>query len=368
MRAAGAIALLLVASMLGACDDGGDPRDLRGEVIASLAQDLVVVRYAEVRARTRELSAAAAALCAAPDAGGLEATRDAWWHAREPWQRTEIVKFGPVEEYPERLGPKMDTWPIDADGIEGLVSGTLELDQAAFDGAGAKLRGYHVVEHLLWSSGDDVEEVVDALQQPQRHCDYLKGAAGDLAENAGRLLQAWQRDWQARLSHPEQADAGGMYATTQDVIDEWVNRMVFTVENVREMKLGEPLGDAAGGEPQLEALESAPSGRSLQDARDALRGVADVWDGASGSDAGAERRGIRALVHDADLVAHIDASISQAQDALRSVPEPLSEAIVQAPQEVIAAQDALRELQVLLQVELSQALSVTITFNDNDGD
>ena len=39
-----------------------------------------------------------------------------------------------------------------------------------------------------------------------------------------------------------------------------------------------------------------------------------------------------------------------------------------SPEAIVAAQEALRALQVTLQTDVAQALDVTIAFNDNDGD
>jgi predicted lipoprotein len=142
--------------------------------------------------------------------------------------------------------------------------------------------------------------------------------------------------------------------------------MAFTLENMRSMKLGRPLGDRSGGEPRPQYVESRFSGRSLTDCRDALRGVRDVWDGDGDA---TEARGISDLLDDSgELTEQVDGLFDAAEARLGEVPETLEDAVVGDPAPAVAAQDALRDLQIGIQIDLAQALGVTITFNDNDGD
>lgn len=328
--------------------------DRRPEVIAHLAEDVTLGHYQEFASRTATLTRASEDLCASPSPTALTAARDAWWAAREPWKQAELVQFGPVIEYPERLGPKLDDWPVNAEAVEDLVDSDTALDQASFDAMGSATRGLPVVEYLLWD-----EDALTALSDSRR-CAVLAGAAADVEASAGRLVTAWQDDWLPQLTTPAAVEDGA-YETVQEVLDEWVNRMAFTAENIRSRKLGKPNGDAAGGEPQPDVLESRPSGRSIQDARDALAGLKDVWEGVDGP-------GVRDLVEDADLALRIDELIDSSDARLGQIPEPLEDTIALEPELVARAQEPLQALQVAIQVDLAQALGVTITFNDNDGD
>ena len=68
------------------------------------------------------------------------------------------------------------------------------------------------------------------------------------------------------------------------------------------------------------------------------------------------------------MVEDIDALLSTSATRLAEVPDPLEQTISLEPELVVRAQEALLALQVAIQVDLAQALGVTITFNDNDGD
>jgi predicted lipoprotein len=340
------ILTLLLSCSRDGTDTASAPPD-RTEALSRLAGDFARTNYTEFALRAAELSDAAAVLCADPSSESLTAAREAWWIARAPWKRNEIIQFGPVVEYPERLGPKLDDWPVSADAVEALIIGDTVLD---FTLMGTATRGLPVVEYLLWGRE---EETLPALRETPRRCAVLAGAAADVHSNAVLLSSAWQEDWMDALITPTD---GGPYRTQQAVLDEWVNRMAFSVENLRATRLGKPLGDRSGGEVQPDTIESRPSGRSLTDAADILVGVDGVW-----------TLGVRGLVDD-DLAAGVDALLATSAARLAAIPEPLEETIVLEPEVVVYTQDALQALQVALQVDLAQTLSVTITFNDNDGD
>ncbi|MCA9490366.1 MAG: imelysin family protein, partial [Myxococcales bacterium] len=327
-----------------ACTPGTDPR---ADVIEGLAAD-TTARYESFEVRAAALDDAVSAMCAGT--GSLEDAREAWQAAREPWKRSQIVAFGPVLTFPERYGPKLDDWPVDADAIEALVASDAPVSAADFAAMGTATRGLPVVEWLLYGETPD---------EPRR-CAVLAGAAGDVRANASMLADAWRVDWQQRLSSPELA-ADDDWDTVQDVVDEWVNRSVYTVADLRGLRLGKPLGDDSGGVPQPQLVESRPSGRSLQDARDVLQGVRAAWRGEAGP-------GLRSLVEDAALADRVDGLFDGCDARLAEVPEPLATTVVEQPEIVARAQEALQALQITMQLEVAQALSVTLAFSDEDGD
>lgn len=342
------LALLLLACTA-KVDDSGDRR----ATLQALAE-LTLAEYRAFEERTERLSIEASAMEGAADEDALAATQGAWWSAREPWQRAEVVHFGPVEEYPLRLGPKLDDQPVLEDAVEASIAATEPPDLAAFEAMGSATRGLPVAEYLLWREGPSGEALLEA---PARLA-YLSGASADVHANAQRLTESWEQEWMPLLIDPIE---GGPWESPQEVISEWTNRMIFTVENIRAEKLGGPLGDGDGGDPHPELLESWYSARSILDARDALDGVYAVW---------SIEGGVRSLLseEDAALGEQVEGLFVTSAQRLAELPEPLETTLVVEPEVVVRAQEALFALQVALQVELAPALGVTVEFNDNDGD
>jgi predicted lipoprotein len=343
----------------------GDTGATDPSAVTAMLLDQVIVgtHTAALKTTTAALAQAAAAFCSDPSEAGLQAVREAWWAARAPLKRLEIVQFGPMTEEPWRIGPKLDFWPGRPSSVEAYLASGAGVGAADFDLMGGATRGFPALEIVLYRTLDDGTDPYDALVADPHRCAYLVGGSEDTHVLAARFEEGWLDDWRGRLVDPSSADDDD-YHVDHDVIDEWVNRMAFTVEDLRFEKLGKPFGDSAGGEPQPDTLESRYAARSLTDARDALLGVADVF---HGSPAGT---GIVALLgeDDAALIAAFDEAFAAADAALLAIPETLETAVVDDRDTVFDAQNALRDLQVVIQVDLAAALGVTIVFNDNDGD
>ena len=162
-----------------------------------------------------------------------------------------------------------------------------------------------------------------------------------------------------------------LYAHIAESFSEVVNSLVSTTDIVRLEKLGRPYGLKNAGQVQPDKLESRYAPRSIDDAIDTLAGIEAVYygrfeghrtDGISGM----LQRGIGPQVGPQD--AHFERNLSAALASLRAIDGPLEDALTQDRAGVQAALDALRELQIFLQVDLTQALSVTVTFGGSDGD
>lgn len=346
-------AMFLLANV--SCDEAASGPDPRVAVIAELGEAFAQVRYDAFEARTAEMSAAVGALCTAASRSSadreqlLAAARAAWTASHKPWKETELIRFGPTIEYPLRLGPKLDDWPVDPTAVDGLVASGDPVGAADFATKGTSTRGLPVVEYLLWVG----EGPLAGLDDPRR-CGTLVGAAADVAANAVLLAESWRTEWRDRLAEPT-GNTDDMYDSLQDVVAEWVNRLGFTVENIRDTKLGTPIGDKAGGKPQPGTVESAYSGRSLADAMDVLTGVGEVW------------ARFKDFVPSA-IATKTDELFESARAALGAVRNPLLSYLDDVDGSIRAAQTALQALQVAFQVDVSQALGVTVAFNDNDGD
>lgn len=359
---------LLLLTSLG-CGEGARPReDIRGPLLRQLGESVFVPTYAELEGAAELLALRAAALCEEPSEELLAEAQAAWWEARAPWKRNEVLAFGPHTDPPLRFGPKLDFWPARVDTIEAVLTGDTPLSAEAVAAFGASERGFPVLEYLLYQSDVDL---LGAFSPGGRRCQYLTALSEDLATQAAGLRRAWdpaEGDYLAQL-----ADAGripgGEFESVEAALGEVVNRLVFTIENVRGDKLGVPLGNRSGGEAQPDSAESRFSGRSLEDARDNVRGVAAVC--FSGNAAEGEPQNLASYlerIRRSDLVPPLRESLDSSLAALDAVPEPLTLAVLDDPEAVAAASETLAELQRLIQVDIINAMGLTLTFNDSDGD
>ncbi len=313
------------------------------ELLSSWGQEVILPTYSLFKERTDELSTTTSRLCEGPDDQRLQEARNAWLRARAPWKQMEVFAFGPYEEAPLRLGPKIDFWPVRESSIVSVLAGVNTIEPKAL---GAPAKGLPVIEYLLFREGA-LEELIGT----PRSCQYLQVLTVDLNENASSMIDAWSPSKGNYLGELKDAD-GGIFDDTHAALSEVVNRMAFTVENIRSDKLS----------VSAEDVESRYSGRSIDDIRDNITGIERLYfsTGASLSSYAKERS------HNFDDL--MRANLETVRLALDRIPEPLTSTMASDPEAIAPSLDALTSLQRLVQVDIIGALSLAPAFNDNDGD
>ena len=137
---------MIFFSLLFACTEGPDPR---ADLLLSWGNTLFIPRYKDFENETNKLYTDSVSFCEAPTAEGLEPLQQQWWSARAPWKELEYLKFGPYKEFPLRLGPKIDFWPVRTDTVQEILSGDTELQESTFEALGASAKGFPVLEVRL---------------------------------------------------------------------------------------------------------------------------------------------------------------------------------------------------------------------------
>lgn len=357
-----ALAAFGCAVALSGCASEG-AGDTRRTLLERWSSELIVPLYADFEQRSEEVATALDALCAAPSDATLAAARAAWESAREPLKRAEVFAFGPYSRPEFRIGPKLDSWPARPEEAEQWIAGTNPVDAATLASLGIWHKGLPLIEYFLFSP--------EASAQPQlenaRRCEYLRSTGAELVSRAHEIHLAWAPegdDFANQLSGAGRTSTA--WRTLKDAFSEVVNRMGFTLENVRRDKLGRPLGDMTGGLAQPEVTESRFSGRSVRDILDNLAGIEVLYFG------DAERNLPGVSSYAAERGENFDAQFRAALDgsraALEAVNVPLTEAVSTEADRVREASAKLQELQTLIQTQLISALGLSLSFNDNDGD
>jgi uncharacterized protein len=355
----GALALATLAAT-GCAEKGAG--DTRRELLASWSTALVVDGYRQFEGDASALSAALAEVCSEPSQSALDNARQAWWQARQPWEQLEVFAFGPYSREPLRLGPKIDLWPLrlPVEDVEELLASDSAVTPEAVNGMGVSRKGLQVAEYLLFAP-DALTALGDA-----RRCEYLSSVGTELVTRALELRQAWDPasgDFAGELS--EAGRGRSAFDDLHDAFSEVINRMGFTLENLRTEKLLKPLG-TSNGDPAPDLVESRFSGRSVQDMRDNLDGIELIYFGDParsilGLDSYLSERGRSYATQMRD-------NLSAIREAFDAIPEPMTDAVSSSRQRIDAANAAVSDLQMLIQVDMINTLGLQVSFNDNDGD
>ncbi len=352
--------LLLVLAGLVACTQ--TPPPTRQEVLASLADDLIVPRYQSVSTEMGQLRDVLDTLCANPTPDTLASARTAWREARAPWMRSQATWFGPVMQRRSRI--LVDWSPVDPERIEATLS---KRESVSADDVreffGSTQRGLGAIEYVIFGEdGAALESVKDA---GGIRCQYLTALGSVVADEAAAVSNEWSGAGGGQNYAAYFKGTASIALVEQQAVDEAVRTSVFLTRSIADMRLGKALG-ADGGQPDPSAIPGSGGQNAVADLRNQALGMQDVYLGAGTDGAHGISALVRGVSEEADerMRGHFAATLT----AIDGLQEPLQSTVVSDPEPARLAHRRIQELQRALNTEVVSLLGVTVGFADTDGD
>ena len=348
---------LLVALAMGCGSGGPDESD----VLVSLTDSVISPGYVAAASAAGEMRRAIDGLCAAPSDDALNAARQAWRGAREPWLRTEAAWFGPVMD---RRSVGLVDWPeVDPERIEAmLVNAPATTEDDVRNRLASTQRGFGAIEYLLFAP-DALARLSDSSTP---RCAYLTALGVAVASEIGAVAASWT---QGLDGDPPYADFFNGRASssllTGQAVAELVRTQVFLVRTLVGLRLAPALGLREAGQ-DLTTIPGGAAQNALEDLRNEVMGMRAVYEGAGGDDA----LGVSDLVSElsTDTDERMRGHFADALAAIDAGDVPLRQAASEKSEAALAVYDRLRELQQTLNTEVVSLLGVSVGFSDTDGD
>ncbi len=345
---------LVLSLCLVACGGGGNDQDAgtTSAINEQAINNVIIPGNQRFAASTLSLRDQAENFCA--QGADIDALQLAWLQAMSDWQSIQLVNFGPADEetrlrvqfYPDERGRV-------ATQVDDVLADSQPITVNRIANATAPLQGLPALEYLIFAR--DAESLFDAADTGARRCDLLLAISSHLSTRSADLLAAWQADAEFRVTR----DIDGIADLTEAVI----THVVF----LRDDKLGRPLGIRNGNVPQPQNCESALSGSSSENLRDALSAIETLFTG-MGDNPGLDDGLIGAGY--LDYLAQVLNALGESRGTLDTLTLPFCEAIADDENRdrlFMLFDGPLRELRNLMQ-ELPGRLAVNTGFNANDGD
>jgi predicted lipoprotein len=299
----------------------GGPTD-RVSVITGVATRVIAPAY-------RSFASAAAELEATTATCSLERSRTAWREARLAYMKT-LPAQGLAPSREQRLPQAVDFWPADPAGIEAFVAGPGPFTVEVVADLGARLRGFHALEILLFGQGFFDEG----------RCKVANLVSVLIRRAADGVAAAWDK-------------LAPGFGTQDRALAEVVSTATQAISFVEGEMLGMPYGLRRGATVNPALVRGR---NTLADAAAAMDGTAEVID-----------VGVLPLLTP-ELAGRVKTSLIAAQEAVEGVPTPLEIAVVNARPKVLAGTQACKVTEQLMATEVVSVLGITLNFNPNDGD
>ncbi len=288
----------------------------------------------------------------------FEALRVSFKEAMLSWKACEIYEMGDVKA--DYLYKSINFWPPDVNRIEAKISNATVIDEEFVKKLGSPLRSISAVEYLLYNSHDSAE-VLDSFKKQDLRSDYLTEICKYLTVKINKIEESWD-NYASKFVVPNNQNK------LEDGQNIALNSIVQQLENVKNLKLGIPLGDKFGviDYKKLEAYRSRLSldiiKVNLTQVEKMLTGEYENSDNYGFDDYLSELK--KDFLND-----KTNSLISDVHNKLAEVEsQPLQATILLDTQKVRDLQDAVTALLVFVKKHLTNATDAVITVSENDGD
>lgn len=371
--------VLLIVMLIYACAGSSDDKTPNPEpvdqgknrkaILTHWADNIIVPAYANYKVKQDVMIEKGTAFTTKPDAASLAAFRQAWSDAYVEWQKVELFDVGPGAK--RAIRSYMNIYPTHVKGIEANIenpASSLEIP-ASFD-----KQGFPALDYLLNGVGSNDAEIVSYYTSGSdgaKRLAYIKR----ITEHMHALVTAVIADWNGAY-HEEFITKTG--TDIGSPMGELVNGYILNYERfIRSGKFGIPSGAMLNGvvaADKVEAFYKKDISKIL--AQTAHQASSDFFNGKNVK-TGAEGPSFKSYL---DALGAKDVASGKMLGEIINTEFSAGKSKVDALkpnfyQEVLtnnqAMKDTYTELQKavrMLKVDMTSAMSITITYTDNDGD
>ncbi len=345
----------------------GNPSD-REAMLKNVADNIIIPANAKFEVTLDNMIAKSDAFRSNPTVTTLAAYRTAWEEAYIEWQKIGIFDFGPAVDV--ALNSYMNVYPANVSNINAnLLSGNANLE--VFDSYSAQ--GFPAIDYLINGSADTDEKIV-ILYTTDEDADKRKAYLLRLTNQMHTKFEEVHAAWKGAYRNTFVSSTGtGLYGSTSAM----VNGIVFYYERfIRSGKFGIPSGAMTGTalSASVEAYYKKDIGKLL--AQTAQQAFVDYFNG-KGVTTGVEGPSLKTYLNALDakdaatnqLLSEIISNQFMLVDSkLNALSNNLSEEVSTNNSAMVAVYNEMQKAVRMLKVDMTSALSVTITYTDNDGD
>ncbi len=364
----GIVGLFLV--FIGACEtkkpnkqtDNFDKKSL----LTNIGTNLIVPGYDSLVLETDSLVARASVFIANTDANALTKLRA---QVLKTWERFELIsafEIGPADA--EILRASVNTFPCDTAQIMSKIkAGDYDLSAAADIDA----KGFPALDFLLFEIDSDTKNTLHRFNTASyagNAKQYLQKVIAEISTKSSQMQHMWKPgggDYLHSFIQNTSSGVGGAMGML-------VNQFCFDIEILKNAAIGIPAGKKSLGLMYPEKCEAYYSSHSLNLAKLHLKQLEQIY---TGNSFAGEGIGFDDYLHHLQskygqemLYDVIAKKFTSARAKLDAVPETLAQSVNTHTSEVDAVYNELQQLVVLLKVDMTSALGVQITYQDNDGD
>ncbi|MBD2699001.1 imelysin family protein [Spirosoma sp. BT702] len=342
----------------------------RKAMLTNIADNIILPSYANFKTKFDAMLTKSAAFTAKPDKTTLTEFRQSWADAYIEWQKVELFDVGPAEQY--TLRNFFNIYPADVAGIESYVT----AGTGAFDvPASYPKQGFPALDYLLNGLGTTDDAILakyTTATDAAKRIAYITRLTTQMNSVFNTVNIAWTSGgYRDTFINCTALNAG---CSTSKL----VNGYVLNYERyIRSGKFGIPSGAMTNGTVAPDKVEAFyKKDISLALAKAAHQASIDFFNGKSAKN-GQEGPGLKTYLNslgakDTSTGASLTETISKQFDAitqqLNTLKPNLYDEVKANNTAMVQTYTQMQKIIRMLKVDMTTAMSITITYTDNDGD
>lgn len=286
---------------MGSCENGEaeDTNDAAMQAVAEqYVNHVIAPTYGALAEASERLVEDLRRLQTSRTDANVQAACATFLEARAWWEKSEAFLYGAASDF--GIDPHIDSWPLDEDGFNALMSNTAQInamsgeDGDVYAGSylGNSLLGFHGIEYILFEDG----HAKSASLISDLHMIYAVAVAGDLRNSCFQLEVSWMGD-KAPAAHREKVEAlelnttinggnsygdnftmagkaGSTYSSRTGAMMAILDGCATIADEVGTSKIGKPYN---GEDPHY--IESPYSQKSIEDFYDNIISIQNAYMG-----------------------------------------------------------------------------------------
>lgn len=259
-------------------DDNNSDTFNRSELLQNAADEIIIPSFNSLKTASADLKLKVNAFINNPTLNSLTEMQEAWLVTAEASQLVTTFNFGPAETSTGNLTIDIATFPVNAIQINNFIDQMSDENFNPLNNFARDTRGIYSVEYLIFDKNQDQNTILDRFTgaNSDNFKAYLEIITEDIDNKINQVVDAWSSYRQTFI------DNDGTSAGSSMSI--YYNQFLIGFENIKNFKLGVPLGLRAGQmgtEPEL--VEAYYSGNSVNLIKKNFEQIVKVYFGTTGN-------------------------------------------------------------------------------------
>jgi len=333
-------------------------------ILTNIGNTIIIPSFQNLSTAVNAMDAAIVAFNASPTTITLTAAQSSFKDAYLAWEACSEFSFGPASDQ-SLVTSNVNVFPTTVSTIQSNINSGVYIIDAI---GNLNAQGFPALDYLLFSP--DNTTVLARFTTDSKAANakqYLAAVSGGIKSKATAVLNAWLStgsNYISQFINATGVDAGSSLSLL-------VNGLVYDYDVIlKNYKIGIPFGKYGPTTlPQDPTkVEAYYSGISVQLLIAQVQAIQNIYLGASGQGLDDKVASTNIQKNGSPLNDVIKAEFTTLLTKLQALPASLSGAIQNNSSTVNDAYTEVQKLVVLLKVDMSSALGVKISFQDDDGD